>query len=100
MDWDCKYCGETISRSDRDALKNAVKDHIDGDNDHRRQAALDFRRSHSGRTCGGQNCRRIIRGPDSVEGDPGFECPECGHDHCRWYVGFTFAFGKSNFGTD
>ncbi len=100
MDWDCRYCGGTVSRSDRNALKDAVKDHVCSDDDHRRRAASEFRRNYSGSKCQGRNCRRIIRGPDSVEGDPGFECPECGHDHSRWYVGHAFAFGKSNFGSD
>lgn len=99
MDWDCKYCGETVSRSNRDALKEAVKDHVCDDDEHRRLAADDFRRSYSGSECRESDCRHVFREPDGENGGSGFECPECGRDHARWYVGYAFAFGKSEFGT-
>lgn len=100
MDWNCGHCGTTLVRATTEDLKEAVKDHICDDDEHRRWAAADFRRTYSGSGCQGQNCRHVIRGLDSADGDSGFECVECGHDHCRWYVGYAFRLGKSDFGSD
>ena len=79
--FDCEFCGETLRATTDEAIRDDGVAHLEADHsaDLRTAFAEEF---------GGSDCRNDCgyAFPVGVDEVAGFACPDCGHDHFRWFA--------------
>jgi len=80
--WECKYCARHINAYTNNTLKTKKNDHLV--DKHRDELEKEFRNSWAGKGC--QSCGK--RMPKEHDTTDYLICPNCGHDHARYWAGF------------
>lgn len=78
---DCAFCDEILQTATIEAVKDQGETHLE---DHHESKLVDAFTD----MCGGTECRNGCGYVFPVDGSDvaGYDCPECGHDHCPAFI--------------